>query len=196
MARHKSEEKDGKKLCTRCKQWKPVTEFSPDRRKPDGTIYYKPVCKSCHNGHLKERLRERSQKEQEQGELPAASSNQDNAIIHTIMEAITETTPKAITDTITDTITALTFEEIQELRELLKVKGQLLNLLNNDHKADHNDTITANKSDRIKKTYNIDPGIVEVLNKYSGETGQSQSDIVNMALSLYLSDHKNAITKP
>lgn len=43
------------KQCTSCKKLKPLSEFSPDRRRPDGSIYFKPVCKTCNNKKTIER---------------------------------------------------------------------------------------------------------------------------------------------
>jgi len=87
-------------------------------------------------------------------------------------------------DELVDTITQ---DELKDLRELLQVKQQLLDLLS--HKADHNNTITTSKADRVKKTYNIDLNIINTMNEYSKDSGINQSDIVNAALMQYLLDH-------
>jgi CRISPR/Cas system-associated protein Cas10 (large subunit of type III CRISPR-Cas system) len=150
------------KKCPACKKKLALTNFSPSRKDESGKILaYSSLCKKCRSEYEGKRRKQKAKKVKE-----------------------------TITHTITDAITILTPDELKGLRELIGVKDQLLDLLIVSHNPHHNDTITTNKAERIKKTYNVDPSIIEVMNEYSRNSGMNQSDIVNEALLQYLTDHK------
>lgn len=82
MVKERSLVKDGQKYCTECHTWKPLDDFSPDRKRPDGSLLYKPVCKVCHNNYQKSRMQERSRKLKEyQGTPEYLNSDALNELI-------------------------------------------------------------------------------------------------------------------
>lgn len=89
---------------------------------------------------------------------------------------------------------ALSTEEIKELRELLKIKEQLLLIagITQDKGITRNnkgitilDAVNLDKSHRKKATFNMDLELLDILNIYEKESSVSKSDVVNIALIEY-----------
>jgi len=218
MAKCKSIQKDGKKLCTQCNQWKSMTEFSPDRRKPDGTIYYKPVCKACNNGHQKKGLRERSQKEQEPVEgltvidtVHYSTPDKKDVSILSLQEENAVTVPE---------LAEPSENEVSKLRESIYIPKQEVHqstpdrqessrskpLTGDEIKAIRNLLKIVPDIEKVLKTGNIEEdllrgqalaktfkvysGVLDRFNQYMSERpGEKIQDIVSSALIEYMNNH-------
>ncbi|MPU14962.1 hypothetical protein FGL68_07115 [Acinetobacter baumannii] len=88
---------------------------------------------------------------------------------------------------------ALNNLEIAEVKELLKVKNDLLEIVknkssNNEEISLMEEVITFDKANRKKATFNLDLELLEKLKEYEKCSNISKSDIVNIAIKNYLSN--------
>lgn len=87
--------------------------------------------------------------------------------------------------------------EVAEVKELLKVKNELLEIVKN--KSSNNgislmeEVMSFDKANRKKATFNLDLELLEKLKEYEECSNISKSDIVNIAIKNYLTSH--GITK-
>jgi transcriptional regulator with XRE-family HTH domain len=77
-------------------------------------------------------------------------------------------------------------KEIQQIKELLKAKEELLHLIEITTINDDISILDMDRSNRKKATFNMNIGLLNELEKYNDNPNISKSDIVNIAIKEYL----------
>ena len=86
-------------------------------------------------------------------------------------------------------------KEIQQIKELLKVKEELLHLIETTPPSSIISILDMDRSNRKKATFNMNIELLNELEKYNDNPNISKSDIVNIAIKEYLKGNNNGITK-
>jgi len=77
-------------------------------------------------------------------------------------------------------------KEIQQIKELLKAKEELLHLIEITAINDDISILDMDRSNRKKATFNMNIELLNKLEKYNDNPNVSKSDIVNIAIKEYL----------
>jgi len=106
-----------------------------------------------------------------------------------ITKEILKNNNKGITKEVENNNSYLTKEELKDLKELLEVKDQLLNVaitIGNNTGITIIDVSNVDRTNRKKATFNMSIDILKRLENYNNNPNVSKSDIMNIALEEYL----------
>lgn len=154
-----------KKICTSCKKSKPLSEYSNDRKRPDGSMMLKSICKRCNSERVKS--------------YNAKSKSKD-----------CKDPLKSMTASPVGKDAAFTVDQVAGLKELLNIKDHLLvmastpSTLSTPTDKDYLQGVT------LSKTYKVYQSVLDRFNKYiATREGEKIQDIVSMALIEYIDNH-------
>ena len=86
-------------------------------------------------------------------------------------------------------------KEIQQIKELLRVKEELLHLIGIIPNNNIISILDMDRSNRKKATFNMNIELLNELENYNDNPNISKSDIVNIAIKEYLKSNNNGIIK-
>lgn len=159
-------DKMDKKICTSCQESKPLSEYSNDRKRPDGTMMLKPICKRCNSERVK-------------------SYNAKKASQNIVKDSL-QIMPAFLVGK-----DAFTVDELEGLMQLLNIKDQLLVMA-----ASTPSTLSTpiDKGElqgvTLSKTFKVYQSVLDRFNHYIADhQGKKIQDIISMALIEYIDKH-------
>lgn len=151
-----------KKICTSCKKSKPLSEYSNDRKRPDGSIMLKSICKRCNSVKAKERS---SQK-------------------------IVKDPLKSMTASPVGKDAVFTVEQVEGLMQLLTIKEKLLVMASTPNTLSAPTDKGDLQGVTLSKTFKVYQSVLDKFNHYiATREGEKIQDIVSMALIEYIDNH-------
>lgn len=157
-----------KKICTSCKKSKPLSEYSNDRKRPDGSMMLKSICKRCNS----ERVKSYNAKKASQNIVKDSLQIMSASPVGKVLDA------------------AFTVDEVEGIKQLLNIKEKLLamastpSILSTPIDKDELQGVT------LSKTFKVYQSVLDRFNKYiATREGMKIQDIVSMALIEYIDNH-------
>ena len=150
------------RICIECEKEKEETLFTKSMTdSKTGKIYYRNICKECKN------KKQREERRKHKG----------------------ETSTKEITPKIkTNKLNQFTNDEVEELKELLQYKEDLINLL--ELKEERKNILQLENKDKTKIMVSLETSVKNELYKYAKENRYNYSDVITFAVFQYLKNKK------